>query len=173
MKLLRKDDLDCAILLEEEESDSSEIKSIAKAGGFRKQTKRHITILSGSTRIMLLDILNKFDTEERENIKKEINNILESLEWKYTPTEIYRIKKTGYIDNPSILENRQSYIMMIKMPDMKIFYKRLNSLLKANLPIQVPHITLFTKGERENPIFYGIPIPSVEEFNALNPKKIS
>lgn len=156
----------------ENDNTGNVIESRVLNEGFRKQDKRHITILGGSTKELLKDILSKFSSEKRKNVLEKIKNLLNNLEWKFKPKEIYRIKKTGYIDNPNILENRESYINIVEMPDMEIFYQKLNSLLKCNLPTQIPHITLFTKGERENPKYYGIPVPSVKEFNTLNPKKI-
>jgi len=140
--------------------------------GFRKQNKRHITILGGSTKELLKNILNKLSEEEKNNILKEIKGLLEDLRWVYTLKDIYKIQKQGYFNDSNILENRESFISMIDMPDMEIFYNKLNSLLKTNLPVQVPHITLFTKGERENPNYYGIPVPSIQEFNNMNPEKI-
>lgn len=157
----------------ENDNTGNVIESRALNEGFRRQNKRHITILGDSTKELLKDVLNKLSLEERENILEKIKNLLNSLEWKFKPKEIYRIKKQGYFSDSDILENRESYISIVEIPDMKIFYQKLNSLLKSNLPTQVPHITLFTKGERENPKYYGIPIPSMEEFNTLNPKKIS
>ena len=173
MKLiLEENDLYLGLHLENDNTGSI-IKSQALKEGFRKQNKRHITILYGSKQKLIVDILNKSSVEKRESIKKEIKDIFESLKWEYTPTEIYKIQKEGYFDDPSIVEKRKSYINMINMPDMEVFYHKLNSLLKSNLPTQVPHITLFTKGERKNPKWYGIPIPSIKEFNSLSPKKIT
>jgi len=164
-----EDDLECVLWFKEEGVDSSKIELMAIEEGFRKQDKRHVTIFGGSAR----DIFKKFSNEKRKEILKEIKNLLESLDWKYEQKEIYKIQRQGYVDNPDILENRQSYICMINMPDMKVFYEKLNSLLKSNIPMQVPHITLFTKGERENPKWYGIGIPSMEEFHRLKPEKIT
>ena len=156
----------------EKDNTGSIIESRALNEGFRKQDKRHITILGGSTKELLEDSLNKLSSEERKKVLEKIKNIFENLKWEFKPKEIYRIKKTGYIDNPNISENRESYINLVEMPDMEVFYQKLNLLLKTNFPVQVPHITLFTKGERENPKWYGIPIPSTEEFNSMNPEKI-
>ncbi|MEK7081167.1 MAG: hypothetical protein AAB902_02155 [Patescibacteria group bacterium] len=156
----------------ENDNTGSVIESRALGEGFRRQDKRHITVLSGSTRELLKNILDKLSLEEKRVVLDKIKNIFEGLKWEFKPKEIYRIKKTGYVDNPNILENRESYINIVEMPDMEIFYLKLNSLLKSNLPTQIPHITLFTKGERENPKWYGIPIPSTEEFNSMNPEKI-
>lgn len=140
--------------------------------GFRKQNKRHVTILGGSTKDLLKDILDKMLEEEKKETFEKIKIILKSLEWKFVPTKIYKIKKQGYFSGLNILENRESYINTIDMPDMGIFYEKLNLLLKSKLPMQVPHITLFTKGERENPDYYGISISSMEEFETLNPIEV-
>lgn len=140
--------------------------------GFRRQNERHITILGGSTSELLKNILNKLTKEDKKSILDKIKNFIEDLEWKFESKEIYLISKNGCIDNSSISEERQSYINMVEMPDMQVFYKKLSNLLEANLPVQVPHITLFTKGERKNPVWYGIPIPSKEEFHNLRPQKI-
>ncbi len=128
--------------------------------------------MGGSTRRLVMDILDKFSDEKKEDVIKEIKNIFESLNWKYKPAGIYKIQKEGYFDDSSILEKRESYINIVNMPDIEVFYQKLNSLLKSDLPTQIPHITLFTKGERKNPKWYGISIQSIEEFNNLKPKNI-
>ena len=147
------------------------IESKALEGGFKRQDKRHVTILGGSSQKLLKNILNKLPDEQTKNILKEINIFLESLNWEFTPKEIYLIQKHGHFDSVKLAESRESYINMIDMPDIDIFYKKLNSLLKTNIPTQIPHITLFTRGERENPNYYGISIPSIEEFENLIPRK--
>lgn len=169
MKLIFDEkDLYIGFLLEKDDTGNS-IKEKAIEEGFRKQGKRHITVLGGSTKKLLKNILDYLPEEERKSTLDEIKSIINGLKWNFTPKEIYRIQKQGYFGDSDILENRQSYINMVNMPDMEVFYKKLNRLLKTNLPIQVPHITLFTKGERENPEYYGIPVPSIEEFNSMNP----
>ena len=172
MKLIvDKDNIEFSFSLENDVT-GDDIGSEVIAEGFKRQDERHITILGGLTSELLLNILSTLTLEERESILDQIKNLIEGLEWKFHPIEIYLISKTGCIDNPNISENRQSYIMRVDMPDMEVLYKKINTLLKSNLPVQMPHITLFTKGERENPVWYGIPVPSEEEFQKLNPQKI-
>lgn len=152
------------------DNTGSSIEQRALNEGFRKQNKRHITILYGSTK--LKDILDKMSKEEKKKTFEKIKIILENLEWEFIPIKIYKIKKQGYFSGSNILENRESYINIVDMPDMEVFYEKLNLLLKLKLPVQVPHITLFTKGEKENPDYYGISIPSMEEFKTLNPIEV-
>ena len=173
MKLMiDENNLEFSLLLKNDDTGNV-IESGALEEGFRKQNKRHITILGGVIQKLLKNILEELPLNESLSALDKINKILKSLQWRYELREIYRIKKAGHFDNDTILENRESYIMMIDMPDIKVFYRELNRLLKTNFPVQVPHITLFTKGERKNPSWYGIPVPSIEEFNSMQPEKIS
>ncbi len=136
--------------------------------GFRKQIDRHITILYYPIDILFKNIFDK----DRENFLGKIRELLNNYKWKFKPTNIYKIERKGYFGKLSEIEHRESYISLVDIPDMRLFYDKLNLLLKLNLPTQFPHITLFTKGERDNPSYYGIPISSIEEFNNFNPREI-
>ena len=102
----------------------------------------------------------------------ELKNLLKSLKWQYVQKDIYFINQKTYFENPKILEHRKSYIRAIEMPDINIFYRKLNILLKTHVAIQFPHITLFTKGEHPDREYFGIPIQSKTEFKKLHPKKL-
>jgi len=150
------------------------IEAIAKKEGFKRQDKRHITVLGVSTHKSFLKILEKCSEKDRKEVLNDVRKILKSLKWKFKPLpgEIYKVRRRGHFDVPSIIESRTSYIQLIDMPDMKKFYKKLNSLLGSKFPVQVPHITLFTKGERKNPKYYGFGICSEKDFKKMFPKKI-
>jgi hypothetical protein len=139
--------LSCEIPLSEDEVDYSNIETLATEKGFRKQTDRHITILGGLPEVII-----------REDTIKEVKDLLESLEWKYEQKEIYLIRKQGSFDDPDIIEDRQSYIRMVDMPDIDVFYKKINSILKTDIPTQVPHIHCLRK-EKEK-IRDGMEYPS-------------
>ena len=153
----------------ENDNTGNFIEPTAISEGFRKQDKRHITILYYPTQ----KIFENISYEIKEKIIGGIKDLLRSFEWRFKPTDIYKIEREGHFSGSAILEHRESYISLVNMPDIEDFYKKINSLLKSNLPVQFTHITLFTKGERVGASFYGIPVSSVEEFNNLNPRKIS
>lgn len=142
---------------------AADVKKKAIKKGFREQTSRHITILGFDS----IAIRNWLINNPNHSVK-EIEQLLRDFDWNFTPMHIYHIEKAVnfYKD---VIERRESYISTIDMPDLEKFYKKLNKLLGTNLSVQFPHITLFTKGERVNPRFYGIPIPSKEEFLKLKP----
>lgn len=167
-------DYHCSIPLSKEEVDISDIETRARAEGYREQTSQHITVMGGRIEESLANRLELMPGPDRQKIIDNIISLLEKFKWEFEPKEIYHVKKTGTFGKEStVIEHRQSYIRTIEMPDMEIFFKELNKLLGTNFPMQFSHITLFTKGEREGVRYYGIPIPSVEEFKKLNPIKIS
>ena len=174
MKPHLRRDLKIGMELKDDKMGQS-IEKIAEKEGFRKQDKRHITILGGSSHKSFLKILERYSEKEQKDLLNNIEKILKSLKWKFKPIsgEIYKVRRRGHFDVPSITESRQSYIQMIHMPDMDKFYKKFNSILKTNFPTPVPHITLFTKGERKNPKYYGIGISSYKNFKKMFPKKVS
>ena len=162
----------CMIKLNKNQIDYGSLKLRKELKGFKEQTNRHITIVGGKASRKIKDILNKLPVPERKNKIAKLKSFLKILKWKYIQKEIYFVNKKSYFGGSKILEHRKSYIRTIKMPDIEILFRKINTLLKTHLPTQFPHITLFTRGERPSANFCGIPIPSKTEFKKLHPKKI-
>ncbi len=154
------------------DNTGSRIESMALKEGFRKQDHRHVTIVGGSTKRLLKQALTKLPKEEQRQMMIEIKKLLTSLDWSFVPIEIYKIEKIGTFGDSEIPEYRESYINVIDMPAVTAFYDGLKLLLNTDFPLPVPHITLFTKGETENPRYYGIPISSIDDFHQMNPRKL-
>lgn len=164
---------EAVLYLDADEVDISDIEEKARAEGYREQTSRHATIIGGTGKD-IKELIEKYPTTEQEKIMGEIRKLLRSFDWKFQAKEIYHIEKKGtFTGGGDLIEERESYIRAIDMPDMEKFYNELNKMLNANFPTQFPHITLFTRGERENPVWHGIGIGSKEKFLTLNPKQIN
>lgn len=144
----------------------------ALAEEFKRQDHRHVTILGGPTKKLLKEAMAKLPDEERKNTLEEIKKFLQSLSWEFTPKEIYKVEKDGDFDDTGTVEHRESYINLIDMPAMSAFYAKLNEMFNTDFPMQVAHITIFSKGEGENPRYRGFPISSMEDFHKMNPQKI-
>ena len=170
--IIIKAPLGCMIRLNKNQIDYGNLKSRKELKGFREQTNRHITIVGGKPSIKIKEALNKFSLAERKKKLVELKTLLKNLEWQYIQKEIYFISEKSYFGNPKVLEHRKSYIRLIKMPNIDIFYRRLNALLKTHIPTQFPHITLFTKGEHPDRTYFGIPMNSKTAFKKFHPKKI-
>lgn len=164
--------LGCMIKLNKNQIDYGNLESKKELKGFREQTERHITIVGDKTLTKIENVLNKFPVSERKNKIAKLKSILKNLEWKFLQKDIYLINKKKYLGDRKILEHRKSYVRLIDMPDMYYFYHKLNILLKTHISAQLPHITLFTKGENPSREYFGISIPSKAAFKKLHPKKI-
>lgn len=160
------------IELNKNQVDYSDLKNKKEIKNFREQTYRHITIINDTISKKIEQALNKFSPSEKKMKITEIKSILKKLQWEYSEKQIYLIEKKAYIKNLKINEHRKSYIRVIEIPDIKIFYHELNTILKTHIPTQFPHITLYTKGEHPNRGYFGISISSKSAFKKLNPKKI-
>lgn len=165
--------LGCMIKLKKNQINYGNLKSKKELKGFREQANRHITIVGGKTAEKIEKILSKFSKSEKNKKVTELKTLLKSLKWQYFQKEVYFINQKSYYGSSKILEHRKSYIRLIKMPDIDIFYRKLNTLLKTHFLAQFPHITLFSKGEHLDREYFGIPISSKVEFKKLHPKKIN
>lgn len=163
----------CTIKLKKAEVDISDIEETARKMKFSKQTSRHISVIAGRTEDALYKILSRLNVEERKKLVSQIESLINQFDWMSSPQRVaYHIKKRGTFGKESrIIENRESVVRLIDMPDMKRFFNKLNQLLGTKFPPHFPHITLFTKGDRSNATWRGIGIPSEEEFKKLNPRK--
>lgn len=158
------------IELTQAEVDVSEIEDIAKTKGFREQTHRHITILSEKTFVPLYE---KFNDSEKRRVLKAIKNLIQEIDWSFVPQDIYYVAGNLSAEiTRTVPECRESFIRIIKMPEVDKFITQLNQILESNIPFRFPHITLFTKGEGSNHAYYGIPINSKEEFAKLHTEKM-
>jgi len=156
--------------LTKEQVDISDVEKIARKKGFREQNHRHITILNEKT---FLPLFNKFDKSKQKKILHEIDALIKKTDWNFTPKDIYYVAgRVSANTDGTVEESRESFIRSVEMPSINTFIIKLNKILQADIPFRFPHITLFTKGEGENPKFYGIPISSKEEFKKLKTKKI-
>lgn len=164
-------DFRCYIKLKKNEVDISDIGALAKKEGYREQTNRHITIIGKSGSEIIRNVFNNLKPKEKSQIAKKIQEIIRTLDWRFIPENIYHISRRGYLDESRKADNRESYIRTIKMPAMKKFYQRLGKLLNNKLEPRFSHITLFTRGEKPNPEYYGIPIISHAMFRKLYPQK--
>ena len=166
------EDFYCYIKSQKNQVEIGDIQKKAKNDGYREQAHRHITILGGVTKRNLEKVLNSHSTKEKRKLIAGVKKLLHKFDWQFQSKKIYHVSKKGIFGEGKKIEKRQSYIRTIVMPDMKKFYIELNSILRAKLPVQFPHITLFTRGERKNPDYYGISIPSTTDFNRLCPRFI-
>lgn len=164
-----------SIYLKKSEVDISDVVTFAREHDFVEQTSRHITVIGGRTEDSIGVMLNESESlGGREVLINKIKKLLNLFDWEYTSKEgVYHLKKTGTFGQDGIIiEDRETLVRPIDMPDMERFYSELNRLLNTDFLPQFPHITLFTKGDRPNAPFRGIGISSRKVFDQLKPQRV-
>lgn len=146
--------------------DFSSIKQYAVKNDFREKEELHITIIGSLARDVLVDYLSMQNEDGKKRIIESINNLMNTYDWDFEPTEFYHIKKA----HEGV--EKEAIIMTVRMKCLNDFYGAFNKLLKVDLPTQFPHITFYTKGPRSKEGYYGIPIPTQEAFQQSNPTKL-
>ncbi len=151
----------------------SDISDKAKREGFKRNKDFHITVIGIIAAKAIKSCLTKLDQTKRKKMLEKIQELLKSFNWSFKLSQRYHVKKNGkFNEKNDIIENRESYIQILYLPAMERFYSKLNGLMGLELDTQISHVTLFTKGESKNPDYYGIPIPSKEEFDNMDPQEI-
>ena len=134
---------------------------------FLRKDELHVTLL-GSELGRVLQHRQAIETDTEENIK----TIFEAIDWSYSqsgPIHQLSRQKEG---NPE-----GSFIMLIDMPGVKVFYETLieEGYIEKDTPLPPAHVTLYTYN---NPIGIGVPSQqvlerlsistfSIDEFEAL------
>jgi len=151
------------------------IRDIAFKNGFKEKEEFHITVIGFKNGGEIKNLLETISQNKKEYIIYEIKEIMNSIDWSFDiKSEIYHISKAyTFVDyknnNVKKIENRKSYVQMLSMSGIKIFYEKLNYLLDTNFEAPPAHITLFTGGDSN----MGIGINTEEEFEKMNPQLIS
>lgn len=159
--------------INEGDIDFGGISGIAAQNGFDKKTEFHITIIGFKGGMAIKEALDKLPKDGKHKALQQIRSLIESISWgfrflpqKYHITKMY-VSRTGAAGST---ERRESYIQMVSMPDVAIFYEELNHLLGTNFNSPPPHLTLYTNGDNKERAKAGIGINSQEEFLKLNPQ---
>ncbi len=144
-----------------------DLQKIAQEKEFEEKDEFHITTIGFKNGSVINKTLEKFSQEDKEEILYQIKSLAYATDWRFLlKPERYHISKKYP------LEERESFIQMADLPELKNFYNQLNKILNTNLEVPPPHITLFTKGTDPERSKMGIGINSEREITALNPKPV-
>jgi hypothetical protein len=122
--------------------------------------------------------------------KKDSAALLKSVEalfkrhaWEYALTEEYFLHERTYSQTDlDLIENRytnvpehsrRTIVQKVQLPDLAIFYGKLNEMLGTSISVPVPHITLFAWSDYEPFKTRGIGINSAEEFERFTKKVLT
>jgi len=159
--------------------DLSAIQEMADKNGFEQKGEFHITVLGFKNGGEVKKVLKALPEAERQNALAQIKSLVEDTDWSFVfEPQRYHISKEYVSPDPKnkdaeLRERRESYIQMVNLPGMKIFYDKLNAILGTNLEAPPAHMTLYTRGDDDEKSKMGIGINTQEEFLKMNPELIS
>ncbi len=149
-------------------------KKYAEREGLSEKKEFHTTLIGFDSGKIILEKINSLHRpkEETEKILIKIKELFESYKWSYEfLDDFYKIDRKYDYDN-KMSEKRSSIIETINLPDLENFYKKLNEIIDAEIPLPFPHITLYTNSIDKKYELSGIGINSKDQFVEMNPEKL-
>ncbi len=159
--------------------DLSGIQEMADKNGFTQKGEFHITVLGFKNGREVKKALNALPESERQSALEQIKALVEETDFSFVlEPQRYHIEKEYISPDPKnkgaeLRERRESYIQMVSLPGMKIFYDKLNAILGTDLEAPPAHMTLYTGGDDKEKSKMGIGINTQDEFLKMNPELIS
>jgi AraC-like DNA-binding protein len=158
--------------------DLRNISEIAQQNGFTEKSEFHITVIGFKNGRAVNDALVKMSGLEKTNKLKEIDTLISSIDWRFILlserfhiSKDYPVYEAGQISlKPA--EHRESYIQMVSMPGMTVFYEKINTALGTTLEVPPAHTTLYTNGSDKEKSKMGIGINTMAELQGLGPVRI-
>ncbi len=165
--------------LDKKSVDLGSLREMADKNGFDPRSEFHITILGNKNGGEVRKALKAMPEVEGQNALSQIKSLVKNTDWRFAlEPQRYHISKEYVSLDPKnkgaeSRERRESYIQMVYLPGMKIFYDKLNSILGSDLEAPPAHITLYTKSDAEQSSRTGIGINTQAEFLEMNPEPIT
>jgi len=147
--------------------DISSVEKYAANNEFRPKDEKHITIVGSKCRDAIVEKMETLDDKGKQKLLEDIEALMNKYDWEFKAKEYFHIKKVHEG------AEKEAIICLIDMQSLTSFYGEINSLLNTHLPVQFPHISLFTKGPKNKDGYYGIPLPSEESFKGSTYKELS
>ncbi len=168
-----KEDVTLLLALGGEKQTPAYVRAFAEQKGFLPKTEFHIMLVGTATGRDIFKRLNDKSTGEKKDILQKIEDLSRTFAWSFTPQEeYYAISRSLPATEGGAAEKRQSIIQAVILPDLALFYEKLNQLLGTNFEVPPSHITLFATSTREDKKLRGIGTYSKEHFHSLNPMKL-
>lgn len=155
------------------------IHDAAKKLGLIEKQEFHISVAVTKNARRIKEVMRA--NKSPDAMQKEIVSLVNGFSWEYALTDEYLLQEHSYTKE-DLVENgytdltehtRRSIVQRVTLPDLKLFYGKLNTLLKISITVPPPHITLFTWSDYEPMKLRGIGIASEEEFRRYTKERLS
>ncbi len=162
------DKVSCTLLLHTEKPFSvpEYVEKKAQAENLERKQEVHITIFGFGTGQKISQAIS--GNQAKAN---ELAELIDATDWSFEPKqEFYAVKRAYKIKG--VPEDRETIVMMVKMPKLEEFIQSANRIV--GLPLEIPpvHATLFSKSTIAENMQSGIGISSNEDFRKLEPEPL-
>src|SRR3989338_5495647 len=153
------------------------VRQAAMENGLNEKPEFHISVLvAKNAQTAWRAIAARTDA----NLAHSLESVFKNYEWEYEPTNEYFLHEHTFTKD-ELIENgedapphtRRSVVQKVVLPDLPVFYSKVNTSLGIDLPVPIPHITLFTWSDYEPFKTRGIGINSAEELERFTIRRIS
>src|SRR3989338_3473580 len=150
------------------------VRKAAEQNGLQEKPEVHISVMVTKN---AMQMWHAAGTEKVQSVEELFN----SGEWDYTFTGEYFLHERKYTrqdltangyaeDIPE--HTRRTIVQKVLLPDLPVFYARVNEVLGISLPVPVQHVTLFAWSDYAPFRTRGIGINSTEEFKQFTKKRL-
>ena len=143
-------------------------RGVAQEKGLFQKNEFHFTIIGRQTGEEIGLRLDKFSTEEKTSIVRNISTLLKEYSWSYILVDEYYLISKTYEEG----EERHSIIQIIEVSELESVYQTINQILGTSFPVSFPHITLYTASTKTDNRLRGIGLYFKEQFSALCPEQL-
>ncbi|MEK7194289.1 MAG: hypothetical protein AAB660_01190 [Patescibacteria group bacterium] len=148
------------------------VEKNAKEQGLIKKDEFHITVFGFGLGQKIIKKLSELYKNETDEVLNSIEKLANETKWNISfLTEVYKIRKK-YNPKDGGEEERESYILMIKLDGLAKFIDIACTKLNMHLDVPPAHITLYSKSTVKENMGAGIGISSAEDFKKLHPTAV-
>lgn len=166
----------CFLLLPVQKPEiPSRIRKEAEQRGMVEKGEFHISVVVSKNAAKIKEVVS--NSSDADNLKKNIATLFESLSWEYSFMDEYYLQENFYSQSElavrgypldTVEHTRRIIVQKVSLPDLSTFYKQLSHVLEDELPIPVPHITLFSWSDNPSFMTRGIGVSSEEDFRTYS-----
>lgn len=145
----------------------------AKSSGFERKERFHLSLVGFGTGRKIKETLTGASNTKKKEVSREMQSLAAQLDWDFDliPEGRFRIAKDYPTRKGSPPERRESFVQLVRVPAMKVFYIGLSDLVGVKIEPPLAHVTLYTKGDSKQARM-GIAIESGQDLAVLNPRQI-
>jgi hypothetical protein len=154
--------------------DLESLRETAIKNQMAPKNEFHITIIGNKNGEIIKEAIQDLPDDKKSDVAAMIKALAEEMDWHFSLIDEHLHLAKDYTktnpENPEekINTHRESYIQLAAVPELEIFYQKLNNLLNLNMEVPPAHVTLYTGGSDIEDSKKGIGINTEAELKMFS-----